>query len=263
MTRALSYLRALVRRQVEQEGIRPLAARTGIQVGQIRSLLSERALLSTTIASVSEALGLEFYVGPPRDTQAGGELQTTNEQPSSAREKPPAWVHDLRSDLIEDLARLFPRDAPREEEALSTSEMPPRLRRHPGTRPVAVRRLQTAAGSGAQELDESKKSWVYFRQNWLLRHGLVADRCSIIKVMGKSMEPTLPDGCVILLNHDQRRRRTGRIFVIRKSDGLVVKRVGKDEAGDWLLVSDHPAWEPEPWSDAKVIGEVRWMAQEW
>lgn len=32
---------------------------------------------------------------------------------------------------------------------------------------------------------------------------------------------------------------------------------------DWLMVSDHPDWEPVPWPrDAVVRGEVKWMAGE-
>ncbi len=136
------------------------------------------------------------------------------------------------------------------------------IRQLPGARPVPVRRLRTAAGSGALDLDEDVKAYAYFRQEWLSRHGLVAERCSIISVMGESMEPTLLEDCVILVDHNRRRRLNGHIFVVRKSDGLVVKRAGKDDSGNWLLVSDHPAWEPEPWGEAAVIGEVKWMAKE-
>ena len=132
----------------------------------------------------------------------------------------------------------------------------------PEAEPVPVHRLQTAAGAGATDLDESTKNVAYFRREWLAKHGLVANRCSIISVMGESMEPTLPDGCAILLDHNETRRREGRILVILKSNGLVVKRAGKDKQGFWLLVSDHPAWEPEPWADAEVVGEVKWMARE-
>lgn len=76
------------------------------------------------------------------------------------------------------------------------------------------------------------------------------------------MEPTLPEDCVILVDHNRKRRLKGHIFVVRKSDGLVVKRAGKDDSGNWLLVSDHPAWESELWGEAEVIGEVKWMARE-
>ena len=134
--------------------------------------------------------------------------------------------------------------------------------RPPGAQPVSVRRLQTAAGSGALDLDEEVKTYAYFREEWLKRRGLVAEKCSIIGVMGESMEPTLPDGCVILLDHNRRSRHKGKIFVVRTEDGLVVKRAGKDPGGRWQLVSDHPAWPPQPWARAMVIGEVKWMARE-
>ena len=108
------------------------------------------------------------------------------------------------------------------------------------------------------DLDEAMKSYAYFRHVWLSRHGLFADRCGIIGVIGGSMEPTLPEGWVILLDRNQRRRREGRIFVLRTADGLVVKRAGKGTDGDWQLVSDHPRWPDAPWpDDAAIIGEVK------
>ena len=134
----------------------------------------------------------------------------------------------------------------------------------PGTKPVSVHRLGTAAGSGALDLDESVKTYAWFRSEWLSRKGLVADQCAIISVAGESMEPTLPDGCVILIDRNRTRRRSGQIFVVRTEDGLIVKRLGKDEQGNWQLLSDHEDWEPAPWpEDAVIIGEVKWSAREW
>ena len=54
-----------------------------------------------------------------------------------------------------------------------------------------------------------------FRREWLARHRLPADECRVIQVLGESMEPTLVDGCSILVNQASRRRRVGRIFVVR------------------------------------------------
>ena len=49
---------------------------------------------------------------------------------------------------------------------------------------------------------------------------------------------------------------------MRRGDGLVVKRVGRDEEGNWRIESEHPAWPPVPWSDeTEIIGEVRWTAR--
>ena len=75
------------------------------------------------------------------------------------------------------------------------------------------------------------------------------------------MEPTLPDGCSILVDSSQdgKRRRDGRIFVMLRDEGLVVKRVRRGEDGNWRIESEHPAWPPAPWSDdTEIIGEVRW-----
>ena len=125
--------------------------------------------------------------------------------------------------------------------------------------------VATAAGGGAVVEDERITGHVKFRRDWLDRHGLVARQCRVIQVMGESMEPTLVDGCSILVNLASRRRRAGCIYVVRTEDGLIVKRGGKDRAGAWQLVSDNPdkkAWPTRPWPpDAPVIGEVRWAAR--
>lgn len=130
---------------------------------------------------------------------------------------------------------------------------------------VGVSELASAAGDGAVVDQERVTGRVKFRRDWLARHGLIARHCRVIQVAGESMEPTLVDGCAILVNQASRRRRLGRIFVIRTSDGLVVKRAGRDDVGAWQLVSDNPnkhVWPTRPWpADAVVIGEVRWTAR--
>ena len=153
-------------------------------------------------------------------------------------------------------------DEPTASAELSMAEITPEIRQLPGARPVLVRRLQTAAGSGTLDLYEEVKAYADFRHEWFSRHGLVADRCSVISVTGESMELTLPEESVILVDHKRKRSLKGRIPVVRKSDGLVVKGAGKDDSGNWLLASDHPAWASEPWSEAEVIGEVKSMARE-
>ena len=169
----------------------------------------------------------------------------------------------LRDEIREQRVGPSTADDLTDDQALSAPGTSPEIRQLPGTRPVAVHRLQAAAGGGALDLDETVKSYAYFRHEWLSRQGLVADRCSIIGVMGESMEPTLPEGCVILLDRNRRQRREGRIFVLRTEEGLVVKRAGKNEGGGWQLVSDHPRWPNASWpDDATIVGEVKWMARE-
>ena len=250
-----------------------------------------------TLEALCGVLGVEVYVGPPQDAadrEKDPPPPIPDPQPPEAPAPPAirealglaegaslqdavqAIEHRLSDEALRDeIVRAFKsetralRVGPRvaddltDDPALSVPGTSPEIRTLPGTRPVAVHRLQAAAGGGALDLDETVKSYAYFRHEWLSRQGLVADRCSIIGVMGESMEPTLPEGCVILLHRNRWQRREGRIFVVRTEEGLVVKRAGKDTDGGWQLVSDHPRWPDVPWpGDAAVIGEVRWMARE-
>ena len=130
---------------------------------------------------------------------------------------------------------------------------------------VGVSELTGAASGGAVVDHERITGRVKFRREWLSRHALVAGECRVLQVLGESMEPTLVDGCSILVNQASRRRRVGRVFVVRTDDGLVVKRADKDRAGAWQLISDNPnkqAWPTVPWpDDAPVIGEVKWAVR--
>ncbi len=129
---------------------------------------------------------------------------------------------------------------------------------------VGVYALATAAGGGTVA-DERVTGRLKFRKTWLARHGLVARSCRVIEVAGESMEPTLADGCSILVNHASRRRRLGHIYLVRTEEGLVVQRAGKDPAGVWQLVSDNPdklTWPNRPWPpDARIVGEVKWTGR--
>ena len=130
---------------------------------------------------------------------------------------------------------------------------------------IGVSELASAAGGGAVVYDERVTGRIKFRRAWLARHGLVARHCRVIQVIGESMEPTLVDGCSILVNHTSRQRRIGHIYVVRTEDGLIVKRAGKHLSGVWQLVSDNPdkrTWPNRPWpEDAAIVGEVKWTAR--
>ncbi len=87
-------------------------------------------------------------------------------------------------------------------------------------------------------------------------------------VRGRSMEPTLRDGDVVLVRYGNR-PRAGRLVVVRLAGTLAVKRAGVRDVDGWWVESDNPAapgavdsWklgQPVPAGD--VLGTV--VARVW
>ena len=267
---------AAVREQLVARNVsaRAAALAAGLPVRSIQGVLEGHLPSIDRAAEICDALGLEFYTGPPREGAHG----------AGAGGQPPIPLEDLEhstrglvrltanaggdpipDDLWPALAAergvtLLPSDLS-DPEALgirvaNQDNLPP------GARSLGAVEIEAAAGGGAVNLDEAPvKGQVWFRRDWLDRHGLDPTRCMVISVRGESMEPTLPDGCSILVDRARSRRRVDRIFVINTEDGLIVKRLGK-EGRRWLLVSDHEEWSDEPWpAGADPVGQVVWMAR--
>ena len=127
---------------------------------------------------------------------------------------------------------------------------------------AALEEVAPAAGSGAEVYNEQVTGWMPFRRDWLSTHSIDSEQSHVLPVRGESMEPTLADGCLILVDRSQREPREGRIYVMRTEDGLVVKRLGKDDRGRWEVRSDNPDWKPVPLTyGSDIVGEVRWTAR--
>ena len=135
--------------------------------------------------------------------------------------------------------------------------------RHGGTSNFdGITEFDSVAGGSAIARDRVVTARIRFPIAWLRREGLDARRCHIMGVVGESMEPTLPDGCSILVNGENRDLEDGKVFVIRTGDELLVKRTLKHKTG-WLLSSDNPdkrTWPTMAWAgNEQAVGEVRWV----
>ncbi len=235
----LEEFREALRTALADRSLAGTAVEAGLPRDAIRSVLVGHDPRLSRAVELADALGLEFYVGPPR---AGPDHGAIRKQ--------------LREVAVE-LERLRARAARAAGPAPADDADDVA-----GARPVDVVELAAAAGGGADAASEEVVGRLWFRRDWLDRRGLDPARCVVIGVTGESMEPTLPDGCSILVDRARTRRRRGRVYVLRTGDGLIAKRAGKDEGGGWLLESDHPAWEPVPWpADAETLGETVWVAR--
>ncbi len=224
-------------------GIRKFEERQGLQKWSLQGFLDRNRSQVPSVdraAEICDALGLEFYVGPPR-------------------EEPGAALGDRLSEVQAELERLHGQAL-----AATKSMVAPvdgSGEEDPSKRYIEMLEVEPSAGGGSHIEDAPVRGRLAFRRAWLNLHALIASECVVIRVRGESMEPTLPDKCSILIAKHRNRRRDKHIFVVRTEDGLIVKRARKDGKA-WLLVSDHPAWKDLPWPrDADVIGEVVWMAK--
>ena len=261
MTRPkLNAVRSAAARHVKAEGLRPFAKRTGVSVGRLRSVLAGRDAHGSTIEQLCRVLDLEFYVGPRRQASMASGVAGIVPPPVSVgrlglsiqevvRLVADAGGNPIPDDLWPTLAKKYG-DVP----VSGRPDIPA------GYRPVDVVVLAGAAFDGGGMLDERVVGRAWFPRNWLSECGCDPDHCIVVEVRGVSMEPTLPDGCRILVDLRRRRLVNDGIFLVQTDNGLVAKRAGRGGGGAWLLLSDDPSWNPKPWpSDSEIVGQVVWM----
>ena len=184
-----------------------------------------------------EALGLEFYVGLPR-APAGSRLNA--------------------GQLASELERLAS-----EARRLAAERKEPVIQIDQSDRYVSAPRYEVlaAAGSGAAVGNEVIKGYLGFNKRWLRDQQLMADRLAVIEVQGDSMEPTLHDSDIVLLDMRTPELRDGDIYTLRREDDLLIKRLRK-QGSNWLVVSDNISYPVEPLDEGvSVIGRVVWLGR--
>ena len=89
----------------------------------------------------------------------------------------------------------------------------------------------------------------------------------LMRVSGDSMEPTLRDEDVVLIDLSQTEIYTGKIYAVGIDEEIVVKRLDK-KPGQLVLVSDNRQFYPalevtmDEGASVRVLGRVIWMARE-
>lgn len=121
--------------------------------------------------------------------------------------------------------------------------------------------VRASAGLGLPVGPEAQLGDVAFDPLFLRAQGARPDQCSIITASGDSMQPVIPDGSLLVVDHSQQEARNGHIMVIRVGDDLLVKRIRRRTDGLIDLISDNPAYAPETLgpdslAQLRVVGRV-------
>ncbi|SFU79554.1 Phage repressor protein C, contains Cro/C1-type HTH and peptisase s24 domains [Pseudoduganella namucuonensis] len=102
-------------------------------------------------------------------------------------------------------------------------------------------RLRLSAGiSGfAVEPETYDGSTVSVPRHWADRNGYIPERLIGVKVRGESMEPSLYEDDLVIINTADNKPVDGAVFAVNYEGEPVVKRMSRD-AGQWWLTSDNP-----------------------
>jgi hypothetical protein len=85
---------------------------------------------------------------------------------------------------------------------------------------------------------ESESTCAVFTNEWIAKRNLNPSKLHAILVRGVSMETSLYDGDLVVINTDDRRIDDGEVYAVNYEGELVVKRL-KREMGNWYLSSDN------------------------
>lgn len=127
--------------------------------------------------------------------------------------------------------------------------------------------VEASAGWGSLVDQELKIGEMAFRKDWLKARGLKPSHCALIKARGDSMEPTIYDGDVLLVDTQANTIKDDAIYIVHADHHLIIKRVQQALDGSLIIISDNSRYENQTIGadmaeKVKVAGRVRWHGHE-
>jgi phage repressor protein C with HTH and peptisase S24 domain len=134
---------------------------------------------------------------------------------------------------------------------------------------VAVPRVRFKLSAGvsgfAVEPENGNGKPIYFRDDWFQMHNYRPEKLFSVRVAGASMEPSLWDGDLVVVNTDDTKPHDGDVFAVNYEGELTIKRLRRD-AGDWWATSDNSdqrRFAPKRCTeDVQLIGRIIYKQSE-
>ncbi|NKX16134.1 helix-turn-helix transcriptional regulator [Ochrobactrum pseudogrignonense] len=126
--------------------------------------------------------------------------------------------------------------------------------------------VQASAGAGRVTIGEDPLEYLAFQSTRLRSRNINPAFARILTARGDSMEETIRDGDVLLVDTSVNRIRDNTIYVIVYGDMVLVKRVHGRLNGSLQLISDNPRYPAEEVSAGEieqlhVAGRVMWFGR--
>jgi len=92
------------------------------------------------------------------------------------------------------------------------------------------------------------------------------NQCDFIHAHGRSMEPTILDNDLVLIDKSQKRPVDGYLYCIRKTNNILIKEIQVIENGKVRLISHNKDYEPfiisiDDTLNVEIIGRVVWYGR--
>lgn len=131
---------------------------------------------------------------------------------------------------------------------------------------VPVYDVRASAGYGAAIESEEVVSQIAFRRDWLAKEGLHIRGLAAVTADGDSMEPTIADGSLLLVDTQQREVAGAHIYVLRLDGHIFAKRLQRLHDGSVRVSPDNKAYveevvERERVARLDILGRVVWIGR--
>lgn len=134
---------------------------------------------------------------------------------------------------------------------------------------LPVRRAELKLSAGVHgygiEYQQGESRPIFFRADWFALHGYEPERLIAMRVAGQSMEPSLFDGDVVVVNLANTVPADGEVFAANYEGEAVIKRMRRD-GGEWWLTSDNADKRRYPdkrcTEDVKILGRAVYKQSE-
>lgn len=257
-------MREIVRNRIATEGLRPLAARTGVPLGQLRSLLKGCAARYTTLTSIASAFGLELYVGPARQGSHSG--RTVPPEISKALDLPlHATLAEAVGAIERDRVAAKLRDSMRiarslTERAAEAAAVIPGLIAGAPPRALVLPLVRVRLAPAASDvlLYESTHLSILVAPA-LLPASANAGRLACLHAANDVMEPEIHRGDLVVIDQDQSVPADDQLYAVATREGVVIERLRQIVEGQLHLPGDEPDGPSRPMRPHyRILGRVIW-----
>ena len=234
----------VVRQRIETEGLRPFSMRTGIPLGQLRSVVQGRAARYTTLESIASVMGMRLFIAP---VEPGGmeapplpaELTRALDLPSDASviEAVDAIDQDAVASMLRKGMRLVQEMT---ELATAAAELLPQVAGGSTTRMIPfAEQVQFEADTGEVAFEESSDLSIAVAEK-VLPSWARAARLTCVRTAGDSLEPA--DGALVVVDKDRRVAVDEQLCVVRIGEAWWSSAFGRSAVSGawsaWLICRD-------------------------